>query len=100
MSGSLERVENKLVEQSNDIKALTQSISDLTVVMARKEERDHHMNEDLKEIKKDLSDTKKKVSALEIVCAGDDAMRKIFWRVTFTVISILVGAIVYLVVSK
>lgn len=100
MSDTIERIEKQILHQSNKMEALTDSISQLAQTLARKEERDHHIDEAIKNVKNNIEKLDKKVGDLEKVSAGDEAIRKIFWRMLFTSITIITGSILYLVVIK
>ena len=100
MSDPLQRIESQIAHQSNKMEALTDSISQLAQTLARKEERDHHIDEAMKEVKSDVTKLKDKVSGLEKISAGDDAMRQIFWRVMYVAIAVICGAVLYTVVIK
>lgn len=99
-NGAIDRIENQISHQSKKMEALTESISQLAQIMARKEERDHHVEESVKDIKSDVGKMKDKVSALEKISAGDEMMRKIFWVVLCLLIVTVAGAVFALVVQK
>ena len=80
-SDPLQRIEGQLLHQSNKMEALTDSISLLAQTLARKEERDHHIDESIKEIKSRVGKVEDSVTNLRDISSGDAAMRKIFWIV-------------------
>ena len=99
-SDPLQRIEGQLLHQSNKMEALTDSISLLAQTLARKEERDHHIDESIKEIKLRVNKVEDSVSTLKDISSGDAAMRKIFWIGLTVSSTALISAIVYSVITK
>ena len=100
MSDPLERIESQLSHQSNEMKALTKAISDLATTLAIKEERDHHIDESIREVKKDMTLLKEDIIALKLISAGDNSMRLIFQRTIFVTVGLVVSAVLYTVFTK
>lgn len=94
------RLESKIEHQSSEIKALTSSISDLALVLARKEEHDHHTDENVRRIQKQTDSNTARIAALEKISAGDETMRKVFWVILSLGVVTIAGAVFALVVSK
>lgn len=96
----IEGIEKQLSHQSTKIDEMATTFQQFAQLMARKEERDHHINESIKEIKTDVKSGKERIAALEKISSGDEAMRKIFWIVLTPVITVVVFGVLYLVVNK
>lgn len=96
----IEGIEKQLAHQSTKIDAMADTFQQFAQLMARKEERDRHIEDAIKEIKVDMADSKKRILSLEKISAGDEALRKIFWIVLTLGVTIVTAAVLYSVIPK
>ena len=105
------KIDTKFDHLSNKIELMASSVSELAQAVAKKEVSDHHIKEQLAELKTDVKEAKtnvntrmesmsKDIDNLKLVSAGDTTMRKVFWAVLSLLVLGVGGAIINLVVSK
>ena len=103
------KIDTKFDHLSNKIEMMASSVSELAQAVAKKEVSDHHIKEQLAELKIDVKEAKtgvnvkiaemaKDIDNLKLVSAGDTTMRKVFWAVLSLVVLGVAGAVVKLVV--
>ena len=102
------KIDTKFDHLSNKIEMMASSVSELAQAVAKKEVSDHHIKEQLAELKSDVKEAKtnvntrmesmsKDIDNLKLVSAGDTTMRKVFWAVLSLVVLGVAGALVKLV---
>jgi predicted DNA-binding protein YlxM (UPF0122 family) len=89
---------DRLDSQSSDIKALTQSISGLTTVLAKKEVADQNVMDNMRRIDEHMHEMDKRLTVVEKISIGDQAfknMRDFFIKALITIITagIVSGAV-------
>ena len=105
------KIDTKFDHLSNKIELMASSVSELAQAVAKKEVSDHHIKEQLAELKVDVKEAKagvngrieamsKDIDNLKLVSAGDTTMRKVFWAVLSLLVLGVGGAIINLVVTK
>lgn len=104
------KIDTKFDHLSNKIELMASSVSELAQAVAKKEVSDHHIKEQLAELKTDVKEAKigvntriesmsKDIDNLKLVSAGDTTMRKMFWTVLSLLAVGVCGAILKLVVA-
>lgn len=104
------KIDTKFDHLSNKIELMASSVSELAQAVAKKEVSDHHIKEQLAELKTDVKEAKvgvntritemsKDIDNLKLVSAGDTTMRKMFWTVLSLLAVGVCGAILKLVIT-
>lgn len=104
------KIDTKFDHLSNKIELMASSVSELAQAVAKKEVSDHHIKEQLAELKTDVKEAKigvntriesmsRDIDNLKLVSAGDTTMRKMFWTVLSLLAVGVCGAILKLVVA-
>lgn len=81
-------------ELTVEMKDLTQNINRLTQLFAVQTERDHHFQSSHDDLKGRVDDHAHRITALEKISAGDEAIRRVFnGGITVIVGLVIVGAL-------
>lgn len=91
MTDPIQQLSNKMDSKFDQ---LTESISQLAQAIARREERDHHIDEKLSEQKRTVDTHGQRIDALEKVQAGDSARKELINWIVKPMLG-LVGAAIF-----
>lgn len=105
------KIDTKFDHLSNKIELMASSVSELAQAVAKKEVSDHHIKEQLAELKTDVKEAKvavntriaemsKDIANLKLASKGDETMRKLFWVVLVLGVTGVVSALFGLVIIK
>ncbi len=105
MADEIERILEKMDEQSKETRELTKKVSELVTTIAVKEERDHHLDAKVTNAESEITKLKEWRTDVDKVIAGDAArldIQKMFWRsaIGFAVVTIGAGIVWAIVKMK